>query len=125
MSSARSSCKRATPETAKADFRRMLSIYRTAYPGGHYLAGTATSNLASACLAAKELTTTEKLFREAVRIFNRTLSAGHLNTGIARVKLGRTLLRQKRYQEAQAEVESGIGILRNQMNPSVSWLNSA
>src|SRR4051794_24570649 len=75
-----------------------------AYPGGHYLAGTATSNLASACLAAKELTTAEKLFREAVRIFNRTLSAGHLNTGIARVKLGRTLLRQKRYQEAQAEV---------------------
>ena len=63
--------------------------------------------------------------REAVAIFTRGQSAEHLNTAIARIKLGRTLLRQRRFHEAEAETSAGYGILRGQVNPSVSWLNSA
>jgi serine/threonine-protein kinase len=113
------------PATAKSYYSRMLEIYRTVYPGGHYLVGTATSNLGSACLAAKELRAAEKFFRDAVVIFTRTQSADHLNTGIARIKLGRTLLRQNRFEEAATETEAGVGILQGQMNPSASWLNAA
>lgn len=112
-------------ETAKAHYRRMLDIYKQVYPGGHYLIGTATSNLASAHLTAKDFSVAEKLFRDAVAIFTRTLSSNHLNTGIARVKLGRTLLRQNRLDEAETEAEAGLHILRKQMNPSVTWLNTA
>lgn len=116
---------RGDTEGAKRQYRRMLQVYRTVYPAGHYLIGTAISNLASAHLAARELDDAEKLFREAVRIFTQTLSADHLNTAIARVKLGRTLLRQRRFADAEIESAAGFEILRKQMNPSVSWLNSA
>ncbi len=113
------------PATAKSYYSRMLDIYRSVYPGGHYLLGTATSNLGSACLAAKEFAAAERFYREAVRIFTRTQSAEHVNTGIARVKLGRALLRQRRFADAATETEAGVGILRSQVNPSVSWLNAA
>jgi uncharacterized protein HemY len=43
----------------------------------------------------------------------------------ARIKLGRTLLRQKHYVEAEAEVSAGYQILKKQANPSVSWLKYA
>jgi uncharacterized protein HemY len=39
--------------------------------------------------------------------------------------LGRTLLRQKHYVEAEAEVSAGYQILKKQANPSVSWLKYA
>jgi serine/threonine-protein kinase len=110
---------------AKKDFSRMAEIYRSVYDGKHYLMGTALSNLASAYLAGKEHERAEALFREAVAIFTRAQSAEHLNTAIARMKLGRTLLRQRRFDEAEAEVSAGFRILRAQVNPSVSWLNSA
>ena len=58
-------------------------------------------------------------------VFSKTQSSQHLNTAIARIKLGRTLLRQKRFAEAEAESRAGYDILRAQLNPSVSWLNSA
>ncbi|MEO8372349.1 MAG: serine/threonine-protein kinase [Candidatus Solibacter sp.] len=116
---------RGDPEEAKAHFQRMLNIYRLVYPGGHYLTGTATSNLGSAHLAAHDNVGAERLLREAVGLFTKTLAPDHLNTGIARVKLGRALLRQKRFAEALVETEAGSGILRKQMNPSVTWLNSA
>ncbi len=112
-------------EAAKKQYSRMLAIYRAVYPGGHYLIGTATSNEGSAYMASKDYARAEMLLREAVRIFTATLSAGHLNTAIARVKLGRSLLRQKKFAAAETETLAGYEILRKQMNPSVSWLNSA
>lgn len=112
-------------QAARAQFRRMLDIYRTVYPAGHYLVGTATSNLASAYLASHDHVAAERLFREAIAVFTRTLSSEHLNTAIARVKLGRTLLRQKRFAEAEKETTAGYEILRKQMNPSATWMNSA
>ena len=45
--------------------------------------------------------------------------------GIARIKLGRTLLRQKRFAEAEKETGVGYEILVKQTDPSVSWLQSA
>ncbi|HYI97117.1 MAG TPA: serine/threonine-protein kinase [Bryobacteraceae bacterium] len=113
------------PEGAKKQFRRMLEIYKVVYPEGHYLIGTATSNLGSAFMASHDNVEAEKLFRRAIAVFARTLSVDHLNTAIARVKLGRTLLRQRRFAEAEAESSAGYNILRKQMNPSVTWLNSA
>lgn len=112
-------------EGARKHFERMLEIYRAIYPGGHYLIGTAISNLGSAYMASRQNERAEELFREAVGVFTRTLSADHLNTAIAHVKLGRTLLRQRKFRDAETETSTGYEILRKQMNPSVSWLNSA
>ena len=113
-------------EEAAAAFERMVKIYRAVYGGDkHYLVGTALSNLASVHLAASRFSVAEPLLRQAIAIHVATLGPDHLNAGIARIKLGRTLLRQKRHQEAKRETQAGYEILRKQMNPTVSWLQKA
>jgi serine/threonine-protein kinase len=58
-------------------------------------------------------------------MYERTLPAGHTTTGIARIKLGRAILRQGRFAEAERESRAGYEVLAPKMNPSVSWLVSA
>ena len=58
-------------------------------------------------------------------MYTETLSPDHLNTGIARLKLGRTLLREKRYAEAEPELLAGHTIVSGQTTPAVSWLRAA
>ena len=55
-------------------------------------------------------------------MFEQTLPAGHLNFGISRVKLGRVLLREHRYHEAETESRTGLDILSKQASPSISWI---
>jgi hypothetical protein len=76
-------------------------------------------------MASKDNLRAEGLFREALAIYTATLPAGHLNIAIARIKLGRTLLRQGRHDDAEKEVTAGYAILSKQVNPSASWLQSA
>ena len=113
-------------DDAEAHFRRMVAIYQATYGAKkHYLLGIAFSNLASVYMARTAYDRAEPLFRQAIDIYIETLSAEHLNTGIARVKLGRSLLRQYRYGEAEEQSRGGYDILSKQMNPAVSWLQSA
>ena len=58
-------------------------------------------------------------------MYSGTQSPDHRNTGIARLKLGRALLRQQRYAEAETELLAGHGIVSRQTSPSVSWLKAA
>ena len=55
-------------------------------------------------------------------MFEQTLPPGHLNFGISRVKLGRVLLREHRYHEAETESRTGLDILSKQASPSISWI---
>jgi len=48
-----------------------------------------------------------------------------MNTGIAHVKLGRTLLRERRYREAEQEILAGSEILSRQTSPSVIHVQAA
>ena len=57
-------------DDAEAAFRRMADIYATVYPGGHYLTGTALSNLASVYMARKEPARAEPLYRQAIVIYS-------------------------------------------------------
>jgi eukaryotic-like serine/threonine-protein kinase len=112
-------------DAAEQDFERMTDIYRTEYGEQHYLFATALSNLASVYTAQQQWTRAEKLYRQAIPIYTQSQSPTHINTGIARIKLGRTLLRQHRYAEAEAESHAGYDILIIQMDPKVSWLMNA
>jgi hypothetical protein len=67
----------------------------------------------------------EQIFRDVVRRLTEALSASNVNTGIARVKLGRALLRQNRYQEAEVETLAGYEILTRQTSSSTSFLRAA
>jgi len=112
-------------EDARADFTRMEDIYRTVYGDKHYLIGVALSNLGTVELEEKHYPRAETVLREAVTKFSETLSPTHFNTAVARVKLGRSLLRQHRYSEAESESMAGYKILSAQSNPSSLWLNYA
>ena len=67
----------------------------------------------------------EKIFRDVIRRYSETLPADNVNLGIAHVKLGRTLLRQNRYADAESETRAGYEILIKQSSPSTSFTRAA
>jgi eukaryotic-like serine/threonine-protein kinase len=81
--------------------------------------------LGSVYLAEHDWVRAEKIFRQVIPLYTETQSAKHVNTGIARTKLGRALLRQRRFTEAETETRAGYDILAPQMDPKVSWLTNA
>jgi eukaryotic-like serine/threonine-protein kinase len=103
----------------------MVDIYRVVYNNHHYLIGIGLSTLASVYVARKQYPRAEQLYTEALQVFGETLPADHLNTAIAQIKLGRTLVREQRYQEAEGHILSGYSVLVKQSNPSVSYLGNA
>jgi serine/threonine protein kinase/tetratricopeptide (TPR) repeat protein len=112
-------------DAAEQYFLRMVDIYREVYGEHHYLFAVALSNVASVYTSREQWPRAEKIFRQVIPIFIEAQSANHINTGVARIKLGRTLLRQARFVEAEAETRPGYEILVKQMDPKVSWLMNA
>ena len=112
-------------DEAEAAFRRMIQIYQSIHRGKHYLIGIAQGNLASVYMARGDNRSAEGLFRQALDMYQQTLPANNTNIGIGRIKLGRSLLRQGRFVEAETESRAGYELLAPQMNPSAVWLASA
>jgi hypothetical protein len=73
----------------------------------------------------KQYVRAEGLFREALDEYSSTLPPGHLNVAVGRIRLGRALLRQKRYQEAEAESRAGYEILTKLSAAPGSYLEIA
>ena len=67
----------------------------------------------------------ERVFRDAIQIYTLVLPAGHLNTAIAQIILGRALVGQKRFREAEEHTLAGYDILTKQANPSIDYLQGA
>ena len=83
------------------------------------------SNLGGVYLERKQYARAEQLFREVIARLTQALSADHLNTGVAQLRLGRTLLRERRYGEAESHLLTGYEIIGKQTSPSISWLQTA
>jgi serine/threonine-protein kinase len=58
-------------------------------------------------------------------MYAQTLPADHLNVAIARIKLGRALLPQHRYADAETQSLAGYGILMKKTHPPANWLENA
>src|SRR5229473_7026393 len=111
-------------DEAEARFRRAVDIYRAVYGDHHYLVAIALSNVASISMDKKDYPRAEQLFRDVVRRYAETLPADNVNTAIAHIKLGRTLLRQNRYKDAEPETLAGYEILIKQSSPSTSFIRA-
>jgi hypothetical protein len=85
----------------------------------------ALSNVAYAKLNLKDYPGAETGFRDVVQRFIETLGAANVNTGIAQIKLGRTLLRERRLQEAEEPTLAGYDNLSHQTDPGTSFLQAA
>ncbi|MBK7922294.1 MAG: tetratricopeptide repeat protein [Gemmatimonadetes bacterium] len=112
-------------DLAEARFRRVVAIYRQVFGTQHQFVAVAMSNLASVLSEKKDYHTAEDLFRQAIAIYDAVLSPGHVNAGIGHIKLGRTLLRQRRFREATVETRAGYDILVRQTDPATSFLRAA
>jgi tetratricopeptide (TPR) repeat protein len=112
-------------DEAEARFRRAVDIYRAVYGDHHYLVAIALSNVAGIAMDKKDYPRAEQLFRDVIRRYNETLPADNVNTGIAHVKLGRTLLRENKYKDAEVETRAAYEILVKQSSSSSSFTRAA
>jgi serine/threonine-protein kinase len=112
-------------DEAAQNFQRAADIYRGVHGERHYLVAIELSNVAYMHMQRKDYGVAEALFREVIPLFAETLSPDNVNTGIARIKLGRTLLRAGRYAEAEQESLAGYEIVAKQASPSISFLRAA
>ena len=112
-------------DEAEARFGRAVDIYRAVYGDHHYLVAIALANVAGISMDKKNYPRAEQLFRDVIRRYGETLPADNVNTAIAHIKLGRTLLRENRYQDAEPETLAGYEILTRQSSPSTSFIHAA
>ncbi|HEV7702811.1 MAG TPA: serine/threonine-protein kinase [Gemmatimonadaceae bacterium] len=112
-------------DDAEGDYRRMLDIYREVYGDNHYLIAVALSNLSTVQMRRGDFVEAERLMHDVVRRFTASLSADHMSTGIARVKLGRTMIKQKKWTSGAAETRAGYDILIGQKAQQGVWLKIA
>lgn len=112
-------------DSADAYFTRMAAVYRAANGDAHFTVAVALSNRATVFTARGQLARAEAIYRDVVQRFTRAQGAEHVNTGIARIKLGRSLIRQGRWREGIAESEAGYEVVSRQSEPGVSFLQAA
>ena len=111
-------------DNAEQHFKRCLEIYRTIYGDANFRTAVALSNISSVYLKRKDWARAEQGFVDVVQRMT-AVSATHVNTAIARIKLGRALLGQRKLRQAENHLLGGYEILKSQSNPAVSWLQSA
>jgi serine/threonine protein kinase/tetratricopeptide (TPR) repeat protein len=112
-------------DEAEARFQRAADIYRTVYGDHHYLVAIALSNVAGITYDKKDYPRAEQLFRDVIRRYKETLPADNVNLAIAHIKLGRALLHDNRYKDAEPETLAGYEILIKQSSPSTSFIRAA
>ena len=83
------------------------------------------ANLASVYFARGQHAQAEQLFRETIALYLTLLPADHVNIAIAESKLGRTLVRQRRHQEAESHLLTAHDIFAKQPKSSLVWLQTA
>src|ERR1700675_997109 len=112
-------------DDAEERFQRAADIYRTVYGDHHYLVAIALSNVAGISYDKKDYPRAEQLFRDVIRRYKETLPADNVNLAIAHIKLGRALLHDNRYKDAEPETLAGYEILVKQSSPSTSFIHAA
>jgi serine/threonine-protein kinase len=112
-------------DAAEADFKRSASIYEAVYGRDHWETALAVANIGTAYLAVKDYPMAEQYFRDALARYARASAADPMNVGIAHIKLGRTLVREKRYRDGAVESLAGYKLVAKEAEPTSSWLQAA
>lgn len=110
---------------AEKDFSKVADIYRQAYGDWDYRGAVALGNLASVYQAEGRYAKCESMLLDVVGRFTRAVGSGNVNTGMAQVRLGRTLLLEKKYSASAAHSLVGYQTLVKQLNPDSGWLSGA
>ena len=102
--------KRKEFDAARGNFSAAMATWKQLFGEQYPSVAVAYSNLGSVCLEEKNLVCAEKNYREAVSRLDAT-SANSLNDAVAHSKLGRALLREGRFADAEPEALIGYRYL--------------
>jgi serine/threonine protein kinase/tetratricopeptide (TPR) repeat protein len=111
-------------DAARIYFNQAIETWKQIYGDQHPYIANAISNLGSICQQQKDYPCAEKMYREAVRRFDST-SAESVNDAIAHVKLGRTLLSEAKFSDAETHSLAGYNYLVKHVSPTNSYLANA
>ena len=109
--------KRGDLATAKKDLTRSIEIDRTLFGEGSQLTAASMVDLAEVYMKEGQDARAEQMLREAVRALVADFPEGDAHIGFAELSWGRSLLREKRYAEAEKQLSAGYKILAKQAHP--------
>ena len=108
-------------DLAERDLSQMLNIERSVYGDESPPVTTAMANLGNLYLEKRQYVRAEEIYRKVIQRFTEEYSAVHITTGIAEIKLGRVLVQERHYKDAEAHTSTGYGILAKQTSPSMKF----
>jgi tetratricopeptide (TPR) repeat protein len=98
-------------DDAEAQSVRAEAIYREVLGAKHYRVARAHSSVADVYLERKDYVTAERMYKEALAVFREALPADHSRAAGTEIHIGRTLLLQQRYAEAEPHTLAGYTVL--------------
>ena len=111
-------------DQAQSYFTQARDTWKQLFGDQYPSVAVAYSNLGSVCLEQKNLKCAEEMYRDAVSRLDRS-SPNSLNDAVAHVKLGRALLREARFSEAEHETLFGYSYLVKKVDPTDHFLTVA
>jgi eukaryotic-like serine/threonine-protein kinase len=108
-------------DAARSYFTQAMETWKQLFGDKYPSVAVAYSNLGSVCLEEKNLPCAEKMYRDAVSRLDDS-SANSLNDAVAHLKLGRALLREGRFAEAEPESLIGYKYLIKNVTPNDRFL---
>lgn len=110
-------------DDAEAAYRRAEAIYRQAYGDQHRLTALAHGNVGAVYLDRKDCATARRMFEETLAVYRQVLPADHSLVAEIEIRIGRTLLREERYAEAEPHTLAGYTVLAGDGHET-SWVVS-
>jgi len=102
-----------------------VETYRSALGDADYRVAVVMGNLASVYGEEKDYPHCEAIMKQVVQRMLEALPADNLNTAEARVRLGRTLMHEKKYQESLDYTLAAYDSLIKQANPELDFVRGA
>lgn len=118
------SYRRGDYDEAGKHFKLAAEVFTQHYGDDHNRTLAARAMLATVAVRQKRYSEADPIFRDVIERQERT-TPGHVNVGFNRVKLGRSLVAQKRYREAIDQSLAGYTLLKPQINPSSPFMQAA
>jgi serine/threonine-protein kinase len=111
-------------DVARVYFSEAMQRWRKTLGDQHPFIAIAYSNMGSVCLDQKDYACAEKNYREAVRRLDAS-SEDSVNAVIAHLKLGRALLRESRFHDAEGETFPAYQYLVKHVPANNGFLSAA
>ena len=112
-------------DLAEKDFRAALTIWKKVYGEHHQFVGLSYANLAGVYMDRKDYPAAEAMCRNALAVYAVALPGENVNTAVAHVKLGRTLMHEAKYAEAEPESLAGYRYFLKNAAPGDGYLRGA